>query len=191
MLPVMAMSMHNFGLPVVKGGAARFVAALESLLRDNGVRIMLGTEAREILSVSGSVTGVRTSQGIVQAGTVLANVSPQALYTRLLPDAPAHLADAARRYQNGRGAMQVHLALDKPVRWLDPRLNEVPLVHISNGSDSTGIACAQAEAGLLPAEPTIVVGQQCVPSFHSTRRQSDAVAAAPGGSVRAGRGRCG
>ncbi|AMB38967.1 MULTISPECIES: NAD(P)/FAD-dependent oxidoreductase [Paenarthrobacter] len=162
MLPVMAMSMHTFGLPVVKGGAARFVAVFESLLRDNGVRIMLGTEAREILSVSGSVTGVRTSEGIVQADTVLANVSPQALYTRLLPDAPAHLADAARRYQNGRGAMQVHLALDKPVQWLDPRLNKVPLVHISNGSDSTGIACAQAEAGLLPVEPTIVVGQQCV-----------------------------
>ncbi|MFJ4170831.1 phytoene desaturase family protein [Paenarthrobacter sp. NPDC089714] len=162
MLPVMAMSMHGFGLPVVKGGASRFVAAFESLLRDYGVRIMLGAEAQEILSASGSVTGVRTSQGIVPASTVLANVSPQALYTRLLPNAPEDLAAAARKYQNGRGAMQIHLALDKPVSWLDPRLNEVPLVHVSTGSDSTGIACAQAEAGLLPSEPTIVVGQQYV-----------------------------
>jgi len=162
MLPVLAMSMHGFGLPVVKGGASRFVAAFESLLRDNGVRIMLGAEAEEILVSSGSVKGVRTSQGIVPAETVLANVSPQALYTRLLADAPADLADAARRYQNGRGAMQIHLALDKPVEWLDPRLNDVPLIHIGNGSDSTAIACAQAEAGLLPAEPTVVVGQQYV-----------------------------
>ncbi|WP_426005399.1 phytoene desaturase family protein [Paenarthrobacter sp. NyZ202] len=162
MLPVMAMTMHGFGLPVVKGGASRFVEAFESLLRDHGVRIMLGAEAREILSVSGSVTGVRTSQGIVPAATVLANVSPQALYTRLLPGAPAGLAAGARRYRNGRGAMQIHLALDKPVEWLDPRLNTVPLIHISNGADSTGVACAQAEAGLLPAEPTIVVGQQYV-----------------------------
>lgn len=162
MLPVMAMSMHGFGLPVVKGGASRFVEAFESLLRDNGVEIMLGAEAQEILSVSGSVTGVRTSQGIVPASTVLANVSPQALYTRLLPGAPAGLAEAARRYQNGRGAMQVHLALHHPVQWLDPRLNNVPLIHVSNGSDSTGIACAQAEAGLLPSEPTVVVGQQYV-----------------------------
>ncbi|MFF1829001.1 phytoene desaturase family protein [Paenarthrobacter sp. NPDC058040] len=162
MLPVMAMSMHGFGLPVVKGGASRFVEAFESLLRDHGVRIMVGAEAQEILSVSGSVTGVRTSQGIVPATTVLANVSPQALYTRLLPDAPAELSEAATRYQNGRGAMQIHLALDKPVEWLDPRLNNVPLIHLSSGSDSTGIACAQAEAGLLPAEPTVVVGQQYV-----------------------------
>jgi phytoene dehydrogenase-like protein len=162
MLPVMALSMHGFGLPIVKGGASRFVAAFESLLRDNGVRIMLGAEAEEILVAEGSVAGVRTSQGIVSAKTVLANVSPQALYSQLLRQAPADIAEAAERYQNGRGAMQIHLALDKPLEWLDPRLNEVPLVHISNGSDSTGIACAQAEAGLLPSEPTVVVGQQCV-----------------------------
>ncbi|MFW0774339.1 phytoene desaturase family protein [Paenarthrobacter nitroguajacolicus] len=168
MLPVMAMSMHSFGLPVVKGGASRFIAAFESLLRDNGVRIMLGVEAEEILvgsDASGkghSVSGVRTSQGVVAAHSVLANVSPQALYTQLLRQPPDGTAEAAGRYQNGRGAMQVHLALDKAVEWLDPRLNDVPLVHISNGSDSTGIACAQAEAGLLPSEPTVVVGQQCV-----------------------------
>lgn len=162
MLPVMAMSMHGFGLPVVKGGASRFVAAFESLLEDNGVQIMLGTEAEEILVGAGSVKGVRTSHGVVPAGTVLANVSPQALYTQLLRRPPAAAAAAAEKYQNGRGAMQIHLALDKPVEWLDSRLNRVPLVHISNGSDSTGIACAQAEAGLLPTEPTVVVGQQCV-----------------------------
>lgn len=162
MLPVMAMSMHSFGLPVVKGGASRFVEAFESLLRDHGVRITLGTEAGEILTSGGSVTGVRTSQGVVAAETVLANVSPQALYGKLLRHPPAAAAKAAERYQNGRGAMQIHLALDKPVEWLDPRLKTVPLVHVGNGSDSTGIACAQAEAGLLPSEPTVVVGQQCV-----------------------------
>lgn len=162
MLPVMAMSMHGFGLPVVKGGASQFVAAFESLLRDNGVRILLETEAEEILVSGTAVTGVRTSQGTLSADTVLANVSPQALYTSLLRQPPAAAATAAARYQNGRGAMQIHLALDRPVEWLDSRLNKVPLVHISNGSDSTGIACAQAEAGLLPSEPTVVVGQQCV-----------------------------
>ncbi|WP_017197058.1 NAD(P)/FAD-dependent oxidoreductase [Arthrobacter sp. M2012083] len=162
MLPVMAMSMHSFGLPIVKGGASKFVAAFESLLRDNGARIMLGVEAEEILVAGGSVAGVKTPQGVVSAKTVLANVSPQALYLQLLRQPPAGTADAAEHYQNGRGAMQIHLALDKPVEWLDPRLNEVPLVHISNGSDSTGIACAQAEAGLLPSEPTVVVGQQYV-----------------------------
>jgi phytoene dehydrogenase-like protein len=48
------------------------------------------------------------------------------------------------------------------VAWADSRLDAVPLVHVSNGADSTGMACALAEAGLLPAEPTVVVGQQCL-----------------------------
>jgi len=36
------------------------------------------------------------------------------------------------------------------------------LVHLSDGSASTAIACAEAEAGLLPRRPTVVVGQQHV-----------------------------
>jgi phytoene dehydrogenase-like protein len=160
MLPVMAMSMHTFGLPVVKGGASNFVSAFESLLRDRGVRIMLNTDVEKILVAAGRVVGLKTSQGTVNARTVLANVSPQALYGSLLDETPPQAAAAAERYQNGRGAMQVHLALNKPVEWLDSRLNTVPLVHLSSGSDGTGVACAQAEAGLLPAEPTVVVGQQ-------------------------------
>jgi phytoene dehydrogenase-like protein len=162
MLPVMALSMHGHGLPVVKGGASNFVAAFESLLREKGVRILLDTEVDEVLVEANRVVGLKTSRGQIRTSTVLANVSPQALYSRLLRQAPDGPAQAAARYQNGRGAMQIHLALDKPVEWQDARLNTVPLVHLSNGADSTGIACAQAEAGLLPAEPTVVVGQQCV-----------------------------
>jgi phytoene dehydrogenase-like protein len=163
MLPVMAMSMHMFGLPVVKGGASNFLNAFESLLKDKGVRILLNTDVEKILVKDRTVVGLRTSQGTIGAGTVLANVSPQALYGTLLDASAApEAAAAAERYQNGRGAMQIHLALDKPVEWLDSRLNTVPLVHLSSGSDSTGIACAEAEAGLLPGTPTVVVGQQSV-----------------------------
>ncbi|WP_368680868.1 hypothetical protein R1X32_13005 [Rhodococcus opacus] len=56
--------------------------------------------------------------------------------------------------------MQIHIALSERPQWRDARLNEVPLVHISDGSASTGIARAEAEAGLLPRKPTVVVGQQ-------------------------------
>ncbi|MFE4196986.1 phytoene desaturase family protein [Paenarthrobacter sp. NPDC056912] len=160
MLPVMAATMHGFGLPVVKGGASQFVAAFESLLRDHGVRVLLNTDVKRVLVEAGQVKGLDTSRGRISADAVLANVSPQMLYGKLIDDAPPAIAAAAARYQNGRGAMQIHLALSKPLEWLDRRLNMVPLIHISNGSDSTGIACAQAEAQLLPADPTIVVGQQ-------------------------------
>ena len=58
--------------------------------------------------------------------------------------------------------MQIHVALSAPLTWNDPRLATTPLIHLSDGSSSTGIACAEAEAGLLPSRPTVVVGQQYV-----------------------------
>jgi phytoene dehydrogenase-like protein len=58
--------------------------------------------------------------------------------------------------------MQVHVALSAPLSWREAELAEVPLVHLSDGSASTAIACAEAEAGLLPRRPTVVVGQQYV-----------------------------
>lgn len=165
MLPVMAYTMHGLGLPVVAGGAGEFTAAFGRLLAERGVDVLLGAPAEAITVSGGRAVGVRVGGNLLRASrAVLASVSTTDLYRELLPaDAvPAAGCAAAARHRPGRAAMQVHLALDAPLRWTDSRLNSVPLIHVSTGSDSTGIACAQAEAGLLPAEPTVVVGQQCV-----------------------------
>lgn len=164
MVPVFAGAMHQFGLPVVTGGASSFLAAFEQLLTDNGVEIRLGEEVEEIILTGGKATGVRTSSGTIEADTVLASVSPEALYGTLLASSPVVAAQrqGAKSYRPGRAAMQLHFALDRPVQWEEEALSRTPLVHLSDGSGSTGIACAQAEAGLLPSAPTVVVGQQSV-----------------------------
>ena len=165
MFPVMALTMHGFGLPVVVGGAGRFIDAFSAVLADNDVQLRLGHPVDQIVVDGGRATGVRVGgETITARQAVLASVTPQALYGRLLPaDAvrPSVLVEVTR-YRYGRGAMQIHLALDRPVSWSDDRLDSIPLVHVTNGSSSTGVACAQAEAGLLPSEPTVVVGQQSV-----------------------------
>ncbi|MBC9937082.1 MULTISPECIES: NAD(P)/FAD-dependent oxidoreductase [unclassified Leucobacter] len=162
MLPVFAAAMHQFGLPIVTGGVGSFLTAFERLLRDSGVEIRTSEEAEEIVVVNGKVSGVRTSSGFIAADTVLASVSPGALYDTLLGAAPQVAAQraGAQTYRPGRAAMQLHFALDRPLQWEDEALSEVPLVHLSDGAGSTGIACAQAEAGFLPTTPTVVVGQQ-------------------------------
>ncbi|GAA2874012.1 NAD(P)/FAD-dependent oxidoreductase [Streptomyces mexicanus] len=166
MLPVLAATLHGFGLPVVAGGAQNFVRAFEALLRERGADIRTGQPVERLLLADGRVTGVITGDGTVRARhAVLASVTPAALYGRLLPpDAPVPPAvrDQARRYRPGRAAMQIHVALSAPLRWHDERLADVPLIHLSDGSASTAIACAEAEAGLLPRRPTVVVGQQYV-----------------------------
>ncbi|MFD1212770.1 phytoene desaturase family protein [Arthrobacter sp. GCM10027362] len=165
MLPVMALSMHGFGLPVVEGGAGNFLTAFERLLTGHGARLRLGQRVEEILVDKGKAVGIRVGGDTVLARrAVLASVGPQALYGQLLPpdSVSAGTREEAGRYRYGRGAMQVHVALNRPMAWDDGRLDSVPLIHVGNGAGSTGIACAQAEAGLLPQDPTIVVGQQYV-----------------------------
>lgn len=165
MIPLFALTMHGAGLPVVKGGQGRFVAAFEGLFAELGVTVRTGTSVDRVLVTGGRASGVRLATGetLSAAKAVLASVSPRALYTSLLPEAAVSAAarDEAVRYQPGRGAMQIHLSLDRPLTWeAADALAEVPLVHLTSGSNSTSIACAQAEAGLLPARPTVAVGQQ-------------------------------
>ena len=49
MTPLFAGTLHGFGLPVVAGGAGRFVAAFRSLLGSLGVRVETGFEVDRIL----------------------------------------------------------------------------------------------------------------------------------------------
>jgi phytoene dehydrogenase-like protein len=163
MFPIMAMSMHGFGLPVVSGGASNFVSAFVKVLEENSVDVRLGNPVDEIIVEKGRAVGVRVAGATVIAKrAVVASVSPAALYQKLLPSNSVSepIAREVSRYRPGRAAMQIHVALDRPVHWSDNRLDDVPLIHVTDGSGSTGVACAQAEAGLLPADPTIVVGQQ-------------------------------
>ena len=165
MIPVLAMTMHGFGLPVVTGGAKNFVTAFERLLSEHGVTVLTGHRAERVTTTNGRATGVVTDKGLISARrAVIASVTPQALYGTLLKDEPVPWAIRrdAERFRFGRAAMQIHIALDRPLRWTDERFQDVPLLHISDGSGGTGIACAQADAGALPAAPTIVVGRQHV-----------------------------
>lgn len=164
MLPVMAGSMHQAGLPIVKGGAKNFVQAFQKLLEARGVSIFTNTDITAIELAKDTAVGVTSSTGtrFEASEAVFASVGAEALYNDLLPKVPAlsWAREETRLFQAGRGAVQIHLTLNAPVPWLNEELRNTPLVHVSDGSNSTAIACAQAEAGHLPTRPTIVVGQQ-------------------------------
>lgn len=162
MLPIMAFTMHEIGLPVVQGGAGNFVLAFERLLAERGVDVFLGAPAERIEVAGGQATAVVVGRQRLVTSTVLASTSTSRLYEHLLPTSAVDTRgrQAVARHRPGRAAMQIHLTLDAPMAWADSRLDPIPLVHVSDGSASTAVACAQAEAGLLPATPTVVVGQQ-------------------------------
>ena len=68
-------------------------------------------------------------------------------------------ASASKDYRYGKGDMQIHYALKSPPRWKTPELGNVALLHLTPGLDGVSKAVNECERGMLPAVPTICVGQ--------------------------------
>ena len=158
---VIAFALEAAGAPIIKGGAGAAVAAFRGLIEENGGEIRTGADVDRIMVKDGRVTGVRLTSGEEIAGkSVLASVAPRQLYGRLLAgvNLPADQA-AVKGYRHGRGDFQLHYALDRHPEWLTPGLDDVALIHLSDGIDAVSKSANEAERGMLPATPTICVGQ--------------------------------
>ncbi len=164
MAKIIAFALEAAGAPIVKGGAKNALTAFERLIRDQGGEFLLGADVeRVLLDGRGGARGVRLAGGreIAAAKGVICSVTPNQLYGRLLADVkmPADVAAAVARYRYGKGNMQVHYALEAPPQWKAPALGTVALVHLTPGLDGISKAANEAERGMLPAVPTVCVGQ--------------------------------
>jgi phytoene dehydrogenase-like protein len=164
MTQVIACALQLGGMPVPKGGGARLVDALATIVRDAGGELRTEAEVERIVVSEGKAAGIRLAGGETVTATraVLACVTPTQLYGRLLgeQDAPANVRERARRFRYGRGEMQIHIAMNERPRWRgDERLARTPLLHLTPGLDGVSRAVNEADRGLLPAESTIALGQ--------------------------------
>jgi phytoene dehydrogenase-like protein len=135
----------------------KLVEALAGMIEDAGGTCETGKDVERVVVERGTAVGVVADGETIEATrALLANVTPQALYGRLL----GREVEEARRFRFGRGEMQIHFALSEPPRWQgDERLARTAIVHLTPGLDGVSRAVNEAERGLLPAEATIVVGQ--------------------------------
>jgi phytoene dehydrogenase-like protein len=158
---VIAFALEAAGAPVVRGGSGRAVAAFRALIEEAGGEIRTSAEADRIIVEGGRVRGVALASGeVVATRSVLASVAPGQLHGRLLREVnlPEDRA-AAASFRHGRGNFQLHYALDGAPDWVAPGLGDVALIHLADGIDSVSRSSNEAERGLLPAVPTICVGQ--------------------------------
>ncbi len=172
MAKVIAFAIEVAGSPIVKGGAKNALTAFERLIRDQGGDILVGADVdRVLLDTGGSARGVRLAGGReIEAGKgVICSVTPTQLYGRLLTGAvlPTEVTDAVAQFRYGKGNMQIHYALKSPPKWKAPELGTVALTHLTPGLDGVSKAVNEAERGMLPALPTICVGQPA--SFDPSR----------------------
>jgi phytoene dehydrogenase-like protein len=158
---VIAFALEAAGAPIVKGGSGAGVAAFKALIEEKGGAIRCGADVDRILVSDGKLRGVALAGGEeIACGSVLASVAPGQLQERLLRD--VNLPEdktAAKAFRHGRGNFQLHYALDRVPEWQSPGLDQVALIHLADGIDSVSKASNEAERGMLPAVPTICVGQ--------------------------------
>ncbi|MHC6219257.1 phytoene desaturase family protein [Arthrobacter sp. MMS24-S77] len=163
MTRMMSMSLEARGTPVPEGGGNRLVDALAGIIRDAGGTCLTGNGVGAVLVERGRAAGVRLADGTLVTAKrgVVAGVTPTQLYGSLLADVPeAHAAaQAARRFRYGRARMQLHFALSGRPEWPDPQLLDAATIHLTSGVDAISRSVNEAERGLIPALPTLTVGQ--------------------------------
>ncbi|MCA4132509.1 NAD(P)/FAD-dependent oxidoreductase [Arthrobacter sp. M4] len=163
MTRMMSMSLEARGTPVPEGGGHRLVDALAGIIRDAGGTCLTGTGVSTVLVERGRAAGVRLEDGTLVTAKrgVVAGVTPTQLYGSLLADVPeAHSAAlAARRFRYGRARVQLQFALSDRPEWPDPQLLGAATIHVTSGVDAISRSVNEAERGLIPALPTLTVGQ--------------------------------
>jgi phytoene dehydrogenase-like protein len=164
MVKVIGFALEAAGAPIVKGGAQNLLGAFEKLIADQGGCIRTSADVEGIeLDAQGKATRVRLADGqILTAGRgIICSVAPEQLYKRFLKDQPLpeHVSMGLSRFRYAKGNMQIHYALSAPPRWKSPELAKVALLHLTPGLDGVSRASNECERGLLPAVPTICVGQ--------------------------------
>jgi len=159
------LDMRN-GMSVVQGGASRLPEALQSIVKERGGRVVTGEAAARVQVEGGRVRAVLLAGGEslrTRIGVISTVVLPVLVRDLLSPgDVPKTLLEGAERYRFGPGTFMLHLALNGPIPWADPRLSTSAYVHLGPYVDDMARTYQQALAGCLPDEPLLVVGQTSV-----------------------------
>lgn len=155
------MAGQAFGMVIGKGGADTVVKALVAAITARGGSVETGTSVTRILRDGRRATGIELADGrrITASRAVIAGTAPKGL-RRLLGDTEPAFDRAMDGFRHAPGTMMIHLAMDGLPDWrAGEQLKRYAYVHLAPSLDQMARTYAQAQAGLLPDEPILVVGQ--------------------------------
>ena len=154
---------QSFGMVIGQGGANTIVKAMVGALKAKGGELHLGDCVARVEIQGGAATGVTLKSGKrLDAKAVICNAHPQILFSDLVAAdaAPTKFRGDVAKFRAGPGTMMLHLALDDLPDWrAGEALRGFAYVHVAPDLEMMSRAYAEASAGLLPAEPALVVGQ--------------------------------
>jgi phytoene dehydrogenase-like protein len=159
-----SMANQSFGMALGQGGADTIVTAMVRAIEAAGGEVRLGCEVTRIETGGGAAEAVILAGGerIEATRALIANVHPRLLFGRLL-QGPASAGAAAERLAGlrpGPATMMIHLALSGLPGWrAGEALARFAYVNLAPSFAAMARTYTEALAGLLPAEPVLVVGQ--------------------------------
>ena len=154
------MAGQAFGMVLGKGGSDTIIRALTAAITARGGHIETNQTVTRILHASGKATGIALADGreITARRAVIANVAARALPK--LTGTSSDFDTKLTAFAHAPGTMMVHLALSGLPDWTAGNdLKSFAYVHIAPSLDQMARTYQQAQAGLLPDEPILVVGQ--------------------------------
>jgi phytoene dehydrogenase-like protein len=159
---LLAMLGQRYGMPVVEGGTGMITAALAAKASEGGVQILTGRRVDRIVVAGGRAVAVQAGGQEVSARRAVICALDIGTLVRLAgPDQfpPRALAEI-RDYRPGLGTFKVDWALDGQVPWAAEECRQAAVVHVGDTVKEMSRAAWEADHGLLPARPTLVLGQQ-------------------------------
>ncbi|MGA2792462.1 MAG: NAD(P)/FAD-dependent oxidoreductase [Roseiarcus sp.] len=159
-----SMADQSFGMVIGKGGADTMIRAMSGLLGELGGEVTLNAEVARIDAANGRASGVTLADGrsFSASKAVVANVGPALVFGKLLANGSGRpeVDRRMRAFRPAPGTMMVHLALSDLPDWTaGEALKRFAYVHLAPDYATMARAYSEALAGLLPAEPVLVVGQ--------------------------------
>jgi phytoene dehydrogenase-like protein len=156
------MANQSFGMVLGKGGADTVTRALVAAIEARGGTVECSASVARIDHANGVATGVELHDGrqIAAGRAVIGGVAPGALLRLTGGTGAPTFDEGMARYSHAPGTMMIHLAMDGLPDWAaGDALKRFAYVHLAPSMDQMARTYAQAQAGLLPGEPVIVVGQ--------------------------------
>lgn len=140
---------HARGWPIPIGGSQAIVNALVTDLKRHGGTLQRSTPIRDIGELG-------------EYGVVIFDTSARQLARIAASRLPDRYRRALERFRYGDGAAKIDFVLDGPIPWRDPRVGDVPTVHIGGNAASIMAAERQVAAGRHPDTPFVLLAQPSV-----------------------------
>ncbi len=156
------MANQSFGMVLGQGGADTIVTALVAAITARGGTVECNAPVTRILHAAGGATGVELADGrrLMATRAVVAGVAPGALARLTGGSGEARFDRAMADFTHAPGTMMIHLAMEGLPDWTaGSEVQRFAYVHLAPSLNQMARTYAQAQAGMLPDEPVVVVGQ--------------------------------